>query len=451
MNSNHNQNLADQNIKKNWAIPFFTVWGGQALSMLGSRAANFALIWWITQETGSAVVLTSLAIVAFAPIIVLGPIGGALVDRWNRRLIMIGADLGIAITTGGLALIFLADQMQLWHIFIVTFISTGLGIFHATSMMASTTLMVPDEHLTRVQGANQMLQGMMNILAPPLGALLVALLPLHYILGIDVLTAAFSILPLLFIAIPQPPATQAFSNEAGEAEPKSSVLDDVRFGLRYIMNWRGLMILMGAAMLLNLLLNPAFTLLPLLVTEHFGGDAIQLSWMEGFFGVGIIVGGIAMGLWSGSKRRMLALPLGAVAIGIGTLALGLSPDRLNWATLVCPVLIGFGIANADGTIMAAVQSSVAPEVQGRVFTVMISISQAMTPIGLILVGQLAEHWHVQIPFLLAGSLTLVMAALMGFTPAVMQLHEGNPAEADGDKEPQPTAEERLPDTACVAA
>ncbi|MEM7128727.1 MAG: MFS transporter [Chloroflexota bacterium] len=432
-----------QEEQKSWALPFFTVWGGQALSMLGSRAANFALIWWITQETGSAVILTTLAMVAFLPMIILGPIGGALVDGWNRRLIMIGADLGIALATGGLAIIYLAGQMQLWHIFVVTFVSTALGVFHGTAMMASTSLMVPEAHLTRVQGANQMLQGSMNILAPALGALLVSLMPLHYILGIDVLTAAFSILPLFFIAIPQPTKAGEPKSMANAEETKQSIWEDVRFGIRYIVAWPGLMFVVGAAMLLNLLLNPAFTLLPLLVTEHFGGGAVLLSWMEGLFGVGIISGGLLMGLWSGSKRRMLALPLGGIAVGIGVLALGTIPSTFFWVALVCPVLVGLGIANLDGTILAALQANVEPEVQGRVFTVLSSGAQAMTPIGLILVGQISQRWGVQVPFMMAGLLMSVIAIVLLLTPAVMRLHEGNPNK-------QPTEKDTLEKTPVLA-
>ena len=142
--------------------------------------------------------------VMMIPHIFLGPIAGALVDRWNRRRIMIVADSIIALLSALLAVLFWIDGLQIWHVYVIMFLRALGGAFHGPAMQASTSLMVPKDQLTRVGGMNQTLYGIMSIVTPPLGAFLMELLPLHTIMAIDVITAAFAIGPLFFIHIPQP-------------------------------------------------------------------------------------------------------------------------------------------------------------------------------------------------------------------------------------------------------
>ncbi|HEU5088413.1 MAG TPA: MFS transporter, partial [Roseiflexaceae bacterium] len=165
------------NIPNDWQRRFFTVWIGQAFSLFGSSLANFALIWWITQETKSATVLAIGTIVTMVPGIIIGPFAGALVDRWDRRRVMIVADALGACAAAMLAILFATGRIEVWHIYTAMFVRSLAGAFHFPAMQASTALMVPDDQLTRVAGLNQMLQGASGIVAPPLGALLVSVLP----------------------------------------------------------------------------------------------------------------------------------------------------------------------------------------------------------------------------------------------------------------------------------
>ena len=189
---------------KNWAGPFFTIWTGQAFSLLGSRLVQFALIWWLTRTTGSATVLATASLVALLPQVILGPVVGALVDRWNRRLVMLVADSVVAIATLLLAFLFWHGSVQIWQVYLLLFARAIGGGFHWPAMTASTSLMVPENNLSRIQGLNQMLQGGMGILAAPLGALLLEILPMQGVLAIDVGTALLAITPLLFIGVSQP-------------------------------------------------------------------------------------------------------------------------------------------------------------------------------------------------------------------------------------------------------
>ncbi len=188
-----------------WARRFFAIWIGQQLSLIGSNLAQFALVWWLTQTTGSATVLAVAVAIATLPNIFLGPFVGALVDRWPRRIILIFADGAVAAASALLAILFWSGLIQVWQVYVILFVRALGTTFHWPAMAATTPLMVPDQHLPRVAGLNQAIGGMVDILAPPLGALLLGVLALYKIMLIDVATAALAILPLLFIPVPQPP------------------------------------------------------------------------------------------------------------------------------------------------------------------------------------------------------------------------------------------------------
>jgi len=377
------QRWSDMNLEQakpqpsNWTVPFFTIWTGQAFSLVGSSLVQFALVWWLTQSTGSATVLATATLVAILPSVLLGPFAGALVDRWNRRVVMMVADGFIALATLGLAYLYSIGAMQVWHVYVIMALRAIGGSFHWPAMQASTSLMVPKEHLSRVAGLNQTIQGALNIVCPPLGALLLGVLPLHSIMMIDVTTAALAILPLFFVHIPQPqriaPVTLAEGN-------KPSLWDDVREGLRYIWNWPGVMAMLIMATVINFLFNPAFSLMPILVTKHFGGQAMQLAWIDSAWGIGVVVGGLTLSVWGGFRRRILTTLVGLVGMGLGTLVIGLSPATAFELALAGMLLAGFMNPITNGPTFAVIQSVVAPEMQGRVFTVIGSLTAAMSPL-----------------------------------------------------------------------
>ena len=241
--------------------PFFTIWTGQAFSLLGSHLVQFALVWWLTESTGSATVLAMATMVAILPGVVIGPLAGALVDRWKRRWVMVVADGVIALTTLWAALLAWNGLLQPWHVYVIMFVRATAGGFHWPAMQASTSLMVPERLLSRVAGLNQTLYGLMQIAAPALGALLLSVSALPVILMIDVVTAAMAITPLLFIDVPQPPRQQ---QDLGVVA-KPSVVADLISGVRYVLKWPGLLMLMAMAMIINFVVNPAFSLMPILV------------------------------------------------------------------------------------------------------------------------------------------------------------------------------------------
>jgi MFS transporter, DHA3 family, macrolide efflux protein len=405
-----------QPVAGNWARRFFTIWTGQALSLFGSALVQFALIWWLTQKSGSATVLAIAVLVGMLPQILIGPFAGALVDRWNRRLIMIVADGIIAVFSLVLAYLFATGTVQIWHIYAVMAIRSLGGAFHFPAMSASTPLMVPNEQLTRINGLNQALQGVNSLAAPPIGALLLSLLPTQGILLIDVGTALLAILPLLFLPVPKPPRLSDLSQNA-----KPSLLQDVRAALTYIQSIPGFMAIIFMALFLNFLLVPTESLLPLLITKHFSKGAIELGLMQSAMGIGIIAGGILLSIWGGFKKKIVTSVTGIIGLGLGVMLIGLAPASLFIIAILGNVVLGLMIPIANGPIGALLQSIVRPDMQGRVMSLLNSGATAIAPLGLLVAGPFSDWLGIRVWFWAGGILCVLIAVSAFFRPVIMNV------------------------------
>lgn len=416
-----------QNLPKRWLRTFIIIWTGQAFSMFGSLLVQFSLVWWLTQKTGSATILATASLVAFLPMVFIGPFAGAIVDRHNRKRIMILADSGIAITTLGLVIIAAAGLLAPWHIYVAMFIRSLGQTFHSPAMTSSTTLLVPEVHYTRISGINQALAGAMNIIAPPAGALMIGAIDLHWVLSVDIITALLAITPLLFVHIPQP--AMVSRPEKGQSLV-TSLLSDIKAGFIFIYKWKGLFYVLLFALLINFLINPAFSLLPLLVTKHFHGSAIHYGYMESAVGIGIVIGGLALGAWGGFKRKVHTSAMGIFGMGLGALAMGLAPGNLFWVGLTGVFFLGLMNPITNGPLFAIVQARVEPCYQGRVMTVINSIATGLTPLALALAGPLSDRFGIQTWFVLGGIVCLILPILMIMIKSINNLDEIQATQSD---------------------
>ncbi|MBC7098376.1 MFS transporter [Candidatus Bipolaricaulota bacterium] len=404
---------------KGWKARFFTIWAGQQASLFGSQIVQFALVWWLTQETGSATVLAMASLVAMLPQIFVGPFSGALVDRLPRRWVMVVADSAIALVSLVLVYLFWSGGIRVWHIYLAMALRSVGGGFHWPAMAATTPLMVPERHLTRVAGLNQAMGGALNIVSPPLGALFLSLFPMHGVVGIDVVTALLAVVPLLFIPVPQP---------ARADEEKASYLADLKAGFRYVWAWKGLLYIMGFATLINFVANPAFSLLPLFVKAHLGGGAMELGWLESAWGFGMVGGGLLLSIWGGFRRRIVTTLTGVLGMGAAILGVGFLPPGGLYLALGLFLLAGLMNPIANGPLMAILQARVAPEVQGRVFSLLSSMVTAISPLSLAVAGPVADLIGVRPMYAIAGAGMLLLGIAAFASPTVRGV-ESQPVEA----------------------
>jgi MFS transporter, DHA3 family, macrolide efflux protein len=419
------ENIGAQN--SNWQRRFFAFFGAQAVSLIGSNIAQFAITWWLARSLNSATVLATATLMALLPGVLLGPLAGVLVDRWPRRMIIMVADGVGALGAAVLMFLFWSDAIQVWHIYVITFVRSLAGTFHFAAVQSSTTLMVPPEQLSRVGGMNQTVQGINMLVAPPLGALFLELLSLEGMVAIDVVTALIAIGMVFTITIPQPPASATQS-------ARLSILGDLRTGFLYIWKWPALFWALLMSSVLNFLMSPAFALLPILVLRHFKGNALQLAMLSTTLGVGFVAGGLILSAWGGFKRRIYTAVWGLAATAVGTLLIGIAPAEGFWLAVVGLGIFGIFNTISNGSFFAIMQAVVAPEMQGRFFTVLMSISQGMTPIGLLIAGPVADRYGVQLWYLVATVSILVMSVVMLLSPAMMNLedHQAHQPAAPAD-------------------
>lgn len=328
---------------------------------------------------------------------------------------MIIADLSVALITVGLVILFLIGAIEVWHIYIAM-VARAIGqTFHMPAMLASIPIIVPEKHLPRAAGLNQVLQGVVNIAAPPAGALLLETLPMYGVLAVDIGTAIIAVTCLLFIAIPKPVRTTLTE--------KTSAIADMVQGFRYIWSWRGLTILLGIITLLHFFTTPAFVLMPVFVTKYLESDVLKLGWLSSAFGVGTIAGGLILGVWGGFKRRIITSLMGLFIGGVSTVGLGFTTVSLFFLGIAASFMMGFGFSFSDAPLMAILQSVIDKDMQGRVFSLIGSISAAMTPLGLAVAGPVADAIGTRFLLYIAGAAIILTGVACIFIPHIMNLEK----------------------------
>lgn len=394
--------------------PFLVMFVGQAFSLFGSRLVQFALVWHLTELTKSPSVLATASIAALLPQVFIGPFAGALVDRWNRKTVMMVADSLIALSILLLAFMFSVDRVEVWHIYAVMMFRAAGGAFQWPAMQASTSMMVQRENLSRVAGLNQSLQGIVAISAPPLGALLLSVISIEYVLAIDVLTAVFAVGPLIFINVPQPEHTDGVAR---------SVLGDMREGFQWIFQQKGLLVIMLMSLCINMVVTPSFTMLPLLITEYFKGGAAQLAWVQSANGLGMIMGGIILGIWGGFESKVNTAFSALFVGGLGILMFSLTPADMLWFGIASIFVFGFMNSISNSSFFSVLQALIPHDMQGRVFTLIMSTSVAVSPLGLAIAGPIVERTGLRFWFVISG-IVFIIGSLVGFlVPTVRKLEE----------------------------
>lgn len=248
------------------------------------------------------------------------------------------------------------------------------------------------------------------------------LLPIQGVLAVDILTAAIAILMMIFLVkVPQPKST----NVSAKVSPKS-LFADVKFGFKYMASWRGLLSIVLIACSLNLVLAPAGNLMPLLITDFFKKGAQELAWFQAAMGIGIILGGLLLGIWGGFKRKILNILIGIIGMSASILFIGFLSPNAFFVSIILMAFMGLMNAFTNGSLGPLLQTKVPPEMQGRVFTVLGSLSQALTPVGLFISSPIADRFSVQTAYILGGVLGLIIAAIGFSTKSLMTFEKQLP-------------------------
>lgn len=371
---------------------FTVVWVGQFVSMLGTFMSQFALTIWAWQTTGEATVLALTGLSFVLPNILLYPVAGALVDRWNRKLVMMLSDLAAAVSTAVVLTLLLAGRLEIWHLYATGAFAGLFQAFQFPAYSAAISTMLHKDQYGRASGMLSLAQNTSGILGPVAAGILLTLVGTSGLLFFDLITFAVAIGALLIVHIPQPQPSVT------ETE-RRSLLEDSLFGFRYIFERPGLLGLQLVFFFLNFTGSMCFPLFAPMILSRTGDNIVILGTVQSAFGVGGVAGGLLLSAWGGPKRKVHGV-LSGLALGslLGLTLIGLGRGLPTWAAGAFFMMLFNPIVN--GSNQAIWQSKVPPETQGRVFGTRAMIARISQPVAMLITGPLADR--VLLPGMMAG-------------------------------------------------
>lgn len=360
---------------------FVAVWLGQIISFIGSGLTSFALGVWVFQETGEITQYALISMFFVIPGVLLGPLAGTLVDRWDRRRAMFISDLGAGLSTLSIAMVYLLGDLQIWYIYLAVFVSGAFGSLRMPSIMAAMTQMIPKKNLGRTSGMMEIVQVGQFLIAPIVAGGLMGSIGLGGVILIDFVSFLFAVSVLLFVQIPR-----AKTTAEGRAS-RGTVLQEAIYGWKYIMARPGLSALMLLFAIANFITEMTVVLFTPLILSF--ASTTQLGLAMSLCSGGFLVGGLLMSIWGGPKRRVPVVMISLMLLGLFSALIGLQASvgliimSGFMATLCVPIL-----SSSNQVIW---QKKVAPDIQGRVFAIRRMIVLATPVLTYVIAGPLADR------------------------------------------------------------
>jgi len=360
---------------------FIFVWFGQLISLTGSRLTTFVLGIWVYQRTGSATQFALISLFMMLPGMLISPLAGALVDRWNRRWTMIFSDTGAAMTTLAIALLVITEQLEIWHIYLVAAITSLFSAFQWPAYHAAITLLVPKQHFARANGMTQLAEAIAKFISPALGGVLFVTLQLEGVILLDLATFSIALMTLLLVRFPDVKTTIV------KQASIRGLLGEAAYGWHYIWTRPGLLGLLILFTACNFMMG-SFTVLitPLLLSLT---SVTVLGTIFSIGGVGMLIGSLVMSTWGGPQRLIYGVFGFQLLAGMSILMTGWHTIVPFWAISV--FLFFFSIPLIEGCTQAICQRKVAPEVQGRFFAIGRMIAWSSLPLAYLIAGTLADY------------------------------------------------------------
>ena len=385
-----------------WKRDFGLFLSSQTVSLLGSSLVQYAILWYITLETNSGLMMALSIVFGFVPTFFLSPFAGVWADRYNRKWLIILADLSIAAATVVLIVLFLLGYKAIWMLFVVSAVRSLGTAVQSPAVSAFLPQIVPDNQLMRANGMVASVQSALMLVSPMVSGALMSLVQIEAVFMIDVLTCILAV--LIFLTLRVAPHAKALEKQT------VSYWHDMRLGFDYIRNHQYLRSMFIFFAFFFVLVSPAAFLTPLQVARSFGEDVWRLTAIEVTFSGGMLLGGILMTTWGGFKNRVHSMILSAYLIGINQILLGVVANF--WVYLVVMVAVGITLPIFNTPALTLLQEKVDDAYLGRVFGVISMISSGFMPLGMLFFGPLADHVSIEWQLIVTGALLVVQAIVL---------------------------------------
>jgi MFS family permease len=389
-------------------MPAFTIiWAGQLVSLFGSSMTRFAIGVWLYQQTGLATTFTAMLFFSNLPRIILTPFAGALVDRWNRKLVMMISDLAAGLTSIMIFILLQTDSLQIGYLYALVAFSSAFESFQWPAYSSAITMLVDKKHFSRTNAMLEMARNGSGVVAPLLAASLLAVITIDAIVLIDIITFTAAIGTLLAIPIPQPAQSEIGKKASG------SLLKEAIFGFRFILqntSWLGLQI---NFLLINILLGLGAALRTPMILARTANDELALGTVLSIGAAGSVAGSLVMSVWEGPKRRIHGVLIGLSLGSLGLAIQGLGREVVVWA--VGGFLLFFFLPLANASLQSIWQSKTPADAQGRIFAARRLIGQGSLPLAMLVAGPLSDQ-IAEPAMAVNGNLAPVFSGIVGSGP-----------------------------------
>ena len=383
------------NTLNTWQKPFFIIAIGQAISLIGSSAVQFALIWWLAEETASPLIIGISGLVAFLPMAIFSPLAGVLADKYSRKTICILSDLSTAAAALVYAVLLHTIHLPVWSVLIVLGLRGISGTFQQPAIQAIIPQLVPADALVKANGWMQLMASGSFVLGPVIGALMYSFLSMPMILVTDVFGAVIASVTLGLVSIPP---LQAVKKE------HQNFLQQLQEGMEVYTQDRKLFALAIAQALCMFFFAPLSSFYPLMTSDYFALSSLYGSIVETTYAVGMMVSALLFSSVLKIRRKIFTAYLGLFGMGLATAFCGILPPSFSgWLIFagICALMGASGNVHSI-PMMAYMQETIAPEKMGRAFSLLTLMGSLTMPIGLLISSPIAEQIGVRPWFLIAG-------------------------------------------------
>lgn len=362
---------------------FIIIWFGQLISTIGSQMTNFAISIWVWELTHSVTAMAWVGLASQLPRIALSLYAGVLVDRYPRKYLMILGNCVTALSTMVLGILFWLEVLQIWHIYLTVAVNSGFRLLQGLSYSTSVAMLVPPNQYSRATSMNSTFNYGSSIMAPALAGALYPLIGLTGIIVIDLATFSFAIVTLITQPIPQPSTTET------EPSPSESFWQRFSYGIRYLLNHRGLTTLLLIRLLFKFLHDLGGVLLRPMILARTDNNTTVLGWIHSAAGIAGVLSATILSTRGAPTQKLKALFSGMMGAGIFKVILGLGQVPWIWLVAQFGSSLNFPLMNSSHATIWL--NEVNPKAQGRVFSVRSLSMQLTSAVGVALAGPLADR------------------------------------------------------------
>ncbi|MEO0767850.1 MAG: MFS transporter [Cyanobacteria bacterium J06649_4] len=362
---------------------FTLIWLGQLVSTLGTYMTYFALTLWAWDATGSA---TALALVGFfsqLPRIPTTIFAGLIVDRYNRKNLMLLGDVVSVAGTVTVGILYITQQLQIGYLYGIVLLTGGFSQLQILAYQASVSLMVTKQHYTRTGSMASAVHYGSSIVGPALAGVLYPRIGLSGIIIVDLVTFAVAIVTLLLAPIPQPPISQT---KPPQPEP---LIGKLTFGFRQIWRQPSLKALMLTTVLFTFAHDLGGALYSPMILARTRGSAQALASVSAMAGIGGVVGAVVVSIWGGPKQRIQGVLGGYIGAGLSKTVFGFGQALTVWLPAQVCSSLNFPLLSSARS--ALWMEHVTPATQGRLFAANSLAIQSASALAVLLAGPLADR------------------------------------------------------------